>query len=254
MGNKSGKPVVAEGERISSGSDEGVPEVDFSYQSVGSDSEFRIHVGRGRVADKEYECFVSRKGVDGYYHFQNSNVLKGKPEIKSGWKIHISLKEFSDVVKAWNAILPVLIKHEVFEFKVRLPLLPVGLSFQPGKDIVLYCSSSRDDLNWGVLLREVEAVLLACCPGAPPLYRIQDTICDGTAGAPHLFEPKIPGSVFLYVARDDITLHYILIEKHLLVNVLVSLFLVSGFLKKRLFTVIDLFLLFGVCHGYVLVM
>lgn len=193
--------------KVSSGSaesDSAPSKKDFTYHEDKVSEGPKIDQGYS----EDYQCFTSRKRNNGYYSFMLIDEETATSDILYGWKIHISLEDFDSVRKAWNLVFPLLMHKRVDEFKIRFPAPPADSTFQEGKDIVIYYSSSREGLPWSELIAEIIAALASdpsIKPGKRPCYRINKKKYDGKEGRPQIYEPTLDNK-FLFIERDDIEL------------------------------------------------
>jgi hypothetical protein len=149
--------------------------------------------------------------LDGSYQFEKIEAAPtDSPDCPYGWKIHISIAN-DDFQRAWDAVYPIIIAHGIFRAKVRTPMSE--LPFQPGKEITIY-SFKSPGLDWGRILNEIEAVLIAkqVRPNpVGPFWRVAFQSRTGLFGLggikiesieTKIPEPLVQGSHFLYCEDD----------------------------------------------------
>ncbi|MBX9586970.1 MAG: hypothetical protein K2X50_06900 [Gammaproteobacteria bacterium] len=110
---------------------------------------------------------------------------KETPMMKeAGWKFHLSIAQNSEnVEKAWDVLLPLLIKHKVGQAKVVKPEHPSEAS----KVIAVYTFNGGPKLDqWEPFLKDVESAFKDC------------KIDPGEK----IFEHKIEGSEYIYYRND----------------------------------------------------
>ncbi len=188
------------------------PDRDFKFEANGSGS-VDISDGNGKLGAHQYSCTSrnSKGEPDGYHRLLCTELSKeGSPEeMRNGisqlkvHKLHISVVDFQS---AWERIVPILMEHDLFEFKVRIAN-PTNQQkkHQVGKSIVLYYFNARDDFPWKTVLGKIETALAKkpkILPGVNPHYRFVGKDTDEKDESAS--EPKLLGSQYIYVSRDDI--------------------------------------------------
>lgn len=148
------------------------------------------------------------------------NIISGK-EVRAAViaKIHLSIatksvdpatKTETDthefVKQAWNAILPIMLKHQIISSKVYM--LGLGKICQEGKPIVFYIRNAPGtDLEayWLSFLREVEdALILHSIPaGNIPILRYQGESAEAAYSSEHSrLENSIGASPYFYYSEE----------------------------------------------------
>jgi|GEM_PF-1411010 len=117
-----------------------------------------------RAARKEESDYIAYfDNIERYIFLQKQVANIGdNPEKITGWKIHVSINP-TKISQAWGIIMPILIEYGVHMFKVAKPLCCANYKeegFQPGKEIVVYGASSREDLDWLNILQRIYSALM----------------------------------------------------------------------------------------------
>ncbi len=132
---------------------------------------------------KNQDYMASLKG-DGYIHiYKITPNIRDRYENSEGWKIHISINNeiLGNLCEAWNKIMPILMRHGVYHFKVLAPYKQ-SCSFdiinkaQKGKEIVIYEFESRADICWEIVFNEIHHQLLEIPAGEPPFFRCKPSL------------------------------------------------------------------------------
>ncbi len=110
---------------------------------------------------------------------------KDQPMIKeAGWKFHLSIaQDHENIEKAWNILVPILLKHKVGQAKVVKP----ESTSEANKVIAVYTFNGGPKLDqWEPFLKDVESA-----------FR-ENTVTPGG----NIFEHKIEGSDYIYYRND----------------------------------------------------
>jgi hypothetical protein len=110
-----------------------------------------------------------------------------QPKQKSnnaGWKFHLSIAQEGDNVKnAWDALVPILLKHKVGETKIVKP----GIAQDANKVITVYTFNGGPKLHeWESFLKDVELA-----------FREHEI-----ASGDQIFEHHVKGSDYIYYRND----------------------------------------------------
>ncbi len=103
---------------------------------------------------------------------------------EAGWKFHLSIaQDPENVEKAWDTLVPILLKHKVGQAKVVKPEYPSEAS----KVIAVYTFNGGPKLDqWEPFLKDVESAFREC----------------KVAPGEKIFEHKIEGSEYIYYRND----------------------------------------------------
>jgi hypothetical protein len=133
---------------------------------------------------------------DCYMHLTKKTRHTGDQKDTTGWKIHLSLEnEEENLKKGWNVVMPLLIQYGVYQSKVVQSRFLNDI--QLGKEIVIYECNAKNNLDWNILLNEIETALEknGVKQGKNPKFRFGEEMTN-------IPEIKISGSNYFYCAND----------------------------------------------------
>lgn len=145
----------------------------FKYDNLSRVSEWRNDNNKRPSND----LYFAHDYVDGYIHVYKKKQLYDRYDEQEGWKIHVSINTniSGNLGKAWDIIMPILMRYGVYHYKLLAPPLciPNELKCQPGKEIVIYEFDSRENMPWEAILKEIHQQLKIneIIPGSIPRIR-----------------------------------------------------------------------------------
>jgi hypothetical protein len=144
------------------------------------------------------KCCISRD-LKGYAKItKKHHNLGDRHTATKGFKVHVSVDP-KNIQLAWEIAMPLLVQYGIYEFKVILNLN--NSQYQPGKEIVIYEMSSKENLPWSEILNQLEYKLYQA---NVQTYKTSKHRCGKIFT--EKTEPMIINSRYLYYTDDRIDL------------------------------------------------